>query len=93
MYHPRCRCRFGVALDVGTRTQKGAKKEEAAELAPLTVSWILSVEVAETDESWTTHNEDWVMVDSGAGVSACPVDFAPECEDKSGSVKLRRRPH
>ena len=28
------------------------------------------------------------MVDSGAGVSACPVDYAPECEVSSGSVKL-----
>ena len=27
------------------------------------------------------------MVDSG-GVSACPVDYAPECEVSSGSVKL-----
>ena len=28
------------------------------------------------------------MVDSGAGVSACPVDYAPECEVSSGSVEL-----
>ena len=62
------------------------------EVGPLSVcasdSWILSVEVAEVDESWTTHNEDWVMVDSGAGVSACPVDYAPECEVNRGSAKL-----
>ena len=32
-------------------------------------SWILSVEVAEIDEAWTTHTEVWVMVDSGPGVS------------------------
>ena len=42
----------------------------------------LSVEVAEIDESWITHIEDWVLVDSGAGVSACPLDHAPECEAK-----------
>ena len=35
-----------------------------------------------------THNEDWVMVDIGAGVSACPVDYAPTCVVKPGSVKL-----
>ena len=46
------------------------------------------MEVAEVNESWTARNEDWVMVDSGAGVSACPVDFAPEGEVSSGSVKL-----
>ena len=51
-------------------------------------SWILSVEVVEIDESWTKHNEDWVAVDGGAGVSACPVDYAPECDVKPGSVKL-----
>ena len=28
------------------------------------------------------------MVDSGAGVSACPFDYAPECEVNRGSVKL-----
>ena len=28
------------------------------------------------------------MVDSGAGVSACPVDYAPDCEVKRGSVNL-----
>ena len=49
-------------------------------------SWILSIDVAEIDESWTTHNEDWV--DSGASVSACPIDYAPECVVKRGSVKL-----
>ena len=32
--------------------------------------------MAGIDESWTTQNEDWVMVDSGAGVTACPVDCA-----------------
>ena len=46
------------------------------------------MDVAEVNESWTARNEDWVMVDSGAGVSACPVDYAPECEVSSGSVKL-----
>ena len=51
-------------------------------------SWILSVEVVEVDEIWTTRYEDWVVVDSGAGVSACPVDCAPECELKSTSAKL-----
>ena len=44
--------------------------------------------MAEIDETWTTHNEDWVMVDSGAGVSACPADYAPESEVKCDSVKL-----
>ena len=39
---------------------------------------ILSVEVAEIDETWTIRHEDWVMVDRGAGVSVCPVDHAPE---------------
>ena len=29
-----------------------------------------------------------MMVDSAAGASACPVDYAPECEVKPGSVKL-----
>ena len=28
------------------------------------------------------------MVDSGAGISACPVDDAPQCEVEPGSVKL-----
>ena len=51
-------------------------------------SWILSVEVSEVDETWTTHNEDWVMVDSGAGVSACPVDYAPEYEINRSTNKL-----
>ena len=86
------------AAKKGDTPKKGAKKEVAAvdvgslEVGPLSVcasdSWILSVEVAEVDESWTTHNEDWVMVDSGAGVSACPVDYAPECEVNRGSAKL-----
>ena len=78
--------------------KKTAKKEVAAvnvgslEVGPLSAcasdSWILSVEVAEVNESWTARNEDWVMVDSGAGVSAFPFDYAPECEVSTGSVKL-----
>ena len=40
------------------------------------------------DLSWTKPNEDWVMVDSGAVVSSCSVDYAPECEVQPGSVKL-----
>ena len=79
-------------------TLKKTAKEVAAvdvgslEVGPLSAcardSWILSVEVAEVNESWTARNEGWVMVDSGAGVSACPVGYAPECEVSSGSVKL-----
>ena len=57
------------------------------EVGPLSActseSWILSVEVAEIDESWTTHREDWVMVVSGAGVSACPVNCAPHIGQKT----------
>ena len=80
--------------------QKEKDTEEASadvdvgsiEVGPLSAcasgSWILSVEVAEIDKSWTTHSADWVMVDSGAGVPVCPVDCAPECEVKHGSVKL-----
>ena len=74
--------------------EKGAKKEVAVvevgslEFGPRSASasesWIHSVEVAETDEART----DWAMVGSGASVSACPVDYAPECEVKRGSVKL-----
>ena len=44
--------------------------------------------MVEIDETWTTHNEDWVMVDSGAGVSACSVDYMTECEVKPRSDKL-----
>ena len=79
--------------------KKGAKKDVSAmdvgslEVGPLNAptsdSWILSVEVAEIDMSWTTHHEDWVMVDdSGANVSACPVVCAPEWV-KRGPVKVR----
>ena len=61
--------------------QKKKEKEKPA-------TRILSVEVAEVNESWTARNEDLVMVDSGASVSGCPVDYAPECEVSSGSIKL-----
>ena len=64
--------------------KKGVKKEVPAvdvgslEVGPLSAcpsaSWILSVEVADIDGSWTTQNDDWVMVGSGAGVSAWSVD-------------------
>ena len=70
------------AVDVGS-LEVGPLSANASE------SWILSVEVAEVDEAWSTHNEDCAMVDSGAGVSACPVDNAGECEVKPCSVKLR----
>ena len=67
------------AAKKGDTSKKSTKKDAAAvdvgslEVSSLSIctseSWILSVEVAEVDESWTTHNEDWVMVDSGARFS------------------------
>ena len=71
------------------------------EVGPLSAcasdSWILSVEVAEVNESWTARNEDWVMVDSGAGVSATTraeaqssfLSSAPEVIASSTSARRR----
>ena len=47
-----------------------------------------SCRLAEIYFLWSTHNEDWVMAYSVAGVSACPVNYAPECEVARGSARL-----
>ena len=73
----------GRLLEVAGGTDGEGEEQQAA----TSESWILSVEVAVIDEAWATHKEDWVMVDSGAGVSVCPVDYAQESEVKPGSVK------
>ena len=78
--------------------KKGAKKDVAAvDVGSLAVgalsacasdSWVLSVEVTEIDETWTTHT----MRTGDGGLwrrrPSLPVDYAPEFEVEQGSVKL-----
>ena len=59
---------------------KDKDKEKQATKKDATPKKGVKKKAAAVDVCGTTHNEDWVMVDRGASVSACPVDYAPECE-------------
>ena len=49
-------------------------------------SWILSDEVSEIDETWITHNDDWVMMDSGA--PSTTRQSVRSSQDQSNSLSL-----
>ena len=88
--HRKADCWQAATSEAARQAHEGC--EEGSAFGPPSAcaskSWILLVEVADIDVVWTTHKEDWVVVHSGAGASACPVDHAPECEVKPGSVGL-----